>query len=332
MKSRILFVERAPSLFVSIENVFRQIAKSLPTNRYTTDFQSVPFSNDFISVLKNLAFFRHRDADIYHVTGHVHYISLVLPKDKTVLTIHDLGFLRTRTGIRRYILKKLLLDWPIRRLSYITTISEATKNEIVSNVKTGEDKIRIVENPLGDQYVSNGQKGFNIECPTILQLGTMENKNVPRLIRALEGIPCKLRIVGPMNVKIADELERTNVAFDNDVHLDGEQLLQAYIDADIIAFCSTFEGFGLPIIEGQAMERPVLTSNISPMREVAGDGAEFVDPLDVEDIARGINNLIRNSEHRAELIKVGLGNARRFNAELIAKEYETIYDEILSAK
>ena len=74
MKKRILYVERKPKLFVSIEKVFRQVAAGLAGDRFEADFQQMPYSNDFVSVIKNLIFFRKRDADIYHVTGHIHYI------------------------------------------------------------------------------------------------------------------------------------------------------------------------------------------------------------------------------------------------------------------
>ena len=328
MTTRILFIERKPSLFVSIEKVFRSIASSLDRERFSYAFQQASYSNDLVSVVKNLLFFRTEPADIFHVTGHTHYLALLLPVERTVLTIHDLGFLHTRRGIRRYILKKLLLDWPVKRLKYVTAVSEATKSEIIQNLPSAASKIRVIANPVGDQYVNNAPKEFNATCPVILQLGTMDNKNVPNLIRSLDGIDCKLRIIGPLSDKIKNALEHSNIDLENIEKLDDDEIVEAYREADIIAFCSTFEGFGLPIIEGQAMQKPVVTSNISPMLEVAGYAAEFVDPHDTASIRTGIRSIIEDPENRARLIELGVKNAKRFDAKAIALMYAELYDEV----
>ena len=329
MKTRILYVERQPSLFVSIEKVFRQVAVSLSSNKYEYKFQQVPYGNDSVSVLKNLLAFRADDADIYHVTGHIHYMSLVLPPKRTALTIHDLRYLNNRTGIRKYLLKKLYFDWPLRRLRYVTAISEATRNEILKHAPYAAEKVRVIENPLGPQYIAAESREFNTECPLILQIGTMENKNVPNLIRALEGIKCKLRIIGPLDDKISAELARTRIDHENVDHVDDEGMLAAYRDADIIAFCSTYEGFGLPIIEGQAMRKPVVTSNISPMLEVSGMVAELIDPHDFASIRSGIQRIIADKQHRDRMVELGVENAKRFEATTIAEKYGALYDEVL---
>ena len=100
--------------------------------------------------------------------------------------------------------------------------------------------------------------------------------------------------------------------------------------ADILAFVSTYEGFGLPIIEAQAIGRVVITSNLASMPEVAGKGALFVNPFSVEEIREGIVSLIENEHDRATLIKRGLENVKRFDKEKIANQYQEIYDEFLS--
>ncbi len=120
---------------VSIEKVFRQVAKNLPQEKFSIVFQQLKYANDLFGTLKNLFFFQKKEADIYHITGHVHYMALLLPKNNTVLTIHDAGILHIRRGLRRYILKKLLFDLPVKRLKYITAVSETTKREVVLHTK-----------------------------------------------------------------------------------------------------------------------------------------------------------------------------------------------------
>ena len=295
MTTKILFVERKPSNSISIEKVFRQIAKNLSKAKFTTSFEQLNFGNDLIGTLKNLLFYRKSKADIYHITGHVHYIALILPKNRTILTVHDLGILYIRKGLRRYILKKLLFDLPIAKLKYITAVSETTKTEIIKYTGCRSEKIRVIENPLREDFCLTKKKPFNTDLPTILQIGTTYNKNLKNVVKALNGLHCRFRIIGQLDKKMLDFLEENQIKFQNKTDLNDLEIRKEYQDADIVTFCSTFEGFGLPIIEAQAMRTPVITSNINPMKDVAGDFAALADPNDFMHI-RSIVLKIKYSE------------------------------------
>lgn len=331
MKTKILFIERKLGDFTSIENVFRQIADYLSKDKFEFSFQKLIFGNSLTGVLKNLLFFRKEKADIYHVTGHIHYIALLLPPERTVLTIHDLGFLHTRKGARRFVLKKILLDLPVKKLKYITAVSETTKREIIDYTSCDTEKIRVIENPLRDGFRAAGQKNFDPENPVILQVGTMDNKNIPNLAKALNGINCKLKIVGKLNSELIRVLNENQIVYENIFDLDDEQMKQAYADCDIVAFCSTYEGFGLPILEAQAMQKPVITSDLSPMKEVAGEGAFLADPADVSSIREGILKIIDDENYRKNLIEAGVRNIERFAPSNIAGQYERLYSEMIEA-
>ncbi len=330
MPVSINFIERRFDEFVSIEKVFRQVEKSLDKTRFAALFEQLPFPNNLSGMIKNLIFFRRQTADIYHVTGHVHYIALILPKRKTVLTIHDLRFLHDRRGLRRYVLKKLLLDFPVKRLNYITAISEATKKEILARTNCAADKILVIENPLDEYFTADDKKEFDAENPNILQVGTAANKNLFNLIRAVEGLNCRLTIVGKLDDETKNLLVEKRIRFENKFELDIESIKNEYRKADLVAFCSLYEGFGLPIIEAQSMRTPVLTGNISPLREVAGDGALLVNPLDYKSIREGILRIIEDKSLRENLQKKGLENIRRFHSRTIAAKYETLYTEIIN--
>ena len=329
MKKTILFVERKPSEAVSIEKVFRQIAKSVSEDSYRCRFEQLRYPNDTLGTIKNLLSFRKKKADIYHITGHIHYMALVLPRRNTVLTVHDAGILHIRIGLRRWILKKLLFDFPIKKLKYITAISEATKREIIFHTKCNPDKIHVIENPLQEHFNTDFKKTFNTKNPTILQIGTTANKNIPNLIRALEGINCHLRVIGNLSIETINLLKEKKVHFSNNSNLNDEQIREEYTKADIVSFCSTFEGFGLPVIEAQAMRTPVITSEISPLKEVAGTGAAFADPNDYKSIRNGISRIIADENYRQELVRNGIANVKKYKPEKIALQYESIYREII---
>ncbi|MGQ0540576.1 MAG: glycosyltransferase family 4 protein [Blastocatellia bacterium] len=330
MDFRVNFIERKSSDTVSIESVFRQIGKELRSLGIDNFFTKLPYGNGAFDVFKNLLRFRAVIADIYHVTGHIHYISLILPPERTVLTIHDLGILRMRSGLRRWVLKELLFDLPVKRLKYITVVSEATKRELIDLTGCPEEKITVIENPVRDHFIGTEKKEFNTDLPNVLQIGTAPNKNLINLIRALGPIKCRLTIIGEIYPESKKLLQESSLEYSNKSNLNDEQLREEYSKADVVAFCSKFEGFGLPIIEAQAMRRLVVTSNLSPMREVAGDGAVLVDPFDPESIRSGFARLISDEDHRNDLIEKGLQNVKRFDSKLITEYYSRLYLRLLA--
>ncbi len=328
MKPKIVFIERKPTASVSIERVFRQIAKDLLDEYdYDIEFQQLPYGYGIVAILKNLLFFRPRPADVYHITGDVHYIALRLPWRKTVLTIHDLVFLHRRTGIKRWLLKKLFLTLPIARVARITAISRATRNEIVAEVPWLSGTVRVIHDPLIDGFNAQPEKPFNAEKPVILQIGTSPNKNVETLVEALDGLSCHLRIIG---VADGPRLVARKVEYSEKSKLDEFEIVDEYRNADIVTFCSTYEGFGLPIIEAQAMRKPVVTSNIPPMSDIAGEGAVLVDPKDPKAIRAAIEKIRDDEAFRNAVIEKGIENVKRFDSRVIAIECAAIYQVLIA--
>jgi glycosyltransferase involved in cell wall biosynthesis len=329
MKQNILYVERKPFESVSIEKAFRQIADAL-SDDFVSEFQQLPYGNRFSDTLRNLLFFRPRPADIHHITGQVHYIALLFSRRRTVLSIMDVRFLYRDQGPRRWLLKKLYLDWPLRKLDHITAISEQTKSEIVRYSGCDPEKILVLDLPLVTRVDEEVPRAFNAAKPAILQVGTMENKNIPNLARALKGIDCELRIIGRLAPHQTAALEENCIHYTADHDLSEEELRERYQAADVVAFCSTYEGFGLPILEAQAMRKPVITSNLSPMIETSGGAACLVDPFDPASIRSGLRKIIDDEDYRVGLIQKGQKNIERFAPEAVAEQYEQLYRRVLA--
>jgi glycosyltransferase involved in cell wall biosynthesis len=329
---KINFIERRLTEFISLEKVFRDVDKGLDRKEFETSFQKLPFFNTAAGMIKNLLMFRACPADIFHVTGDCYYITLRLPGRKTVLTIHDLRFLHTRSGLRRWVLKKILLDWPVKRAARITAISEATKTEILEKTRCLPDRIHVIENPLSAGLADPDPIEFNRRLPNILQVGTSPNKNVANLISAIRGIKCRLTLIGRLDNETIALLSANQIDFENKYDLEESEIKCEYQKADLVVFCSTYEGFGLPIIEAQAMQKPVVTSNISPMSEVAGEGAVTVDPFDSKKMRDGIEKVIADPVLRETLRKKGLENIKRFDAKIIAAKYGRLYRELAAVK
>jgi glycosyltransferase involved in cell wall biosynthesis len=327
MKTRILYVERKPVSSPSIERVFRQIAKELPTDEFEVSFQAMPYGDGLLNLIRNLLFFRPANADIYHVTGHVHYAALRLPRNRTVLTIHDLILLRIRTGFRRWLIERLYLRWPLRRVRQVTAISEFTKGEIEFFAGAAAD-VTVIEDPLIDGFDPEPRRAFNSDRPVTLHIGTASNKNLENLIDAFRGLSCTLRIIGRLDQRLREELLRSGIQHENAVGLGQEAMTEEYRNCDIVSFCSTYEGFGLPIIEAQAMEKPLITSDLEPMRSISGAGALHVDPHDPGAIRAGIEHLVRHAELREQLVNAGKQNVQRFDPKAIANKYADLYRKV----
>jgi len=242
--------------------------------------------------------------DINHVTGDINYIAIFLRKYKTISTILDLAILHRTNGIKRKILLTIWFKWPVYRSKWVTVISESTKQDLLKNVNCNPDKIKVIYVPVSKSF-NRVDKIFNNKCPTIMQIGGAENKNLKGLITAVKDIKCKLLIIGKISEENQQSLKKYNISYVNKVNIALEEVINAYVISDMLFFASTFEGFGMPILEAQAVGRPVITSNILSMPEVGGDAAFYVDPYDFNQIKIAIQSIIENPPLRQGLIKKG---------------------------
>jgi len=311
------------SSFYSIENVFEALLPFLEIKKNILPHAS----KGLINRLKNIFFIYSHKSNLLHITGNDHYL-LCYPFENTILTIHDIEALKRKSGLKKWIFKKLWFDIPIQNAKVITTISKFSRREILSlgNYTT---PIKVIHNPLTLPMV-HSPKVFNTKKTRILHMGTKKNKNLVRTIKALRGIDCWLTIVGKPETEILDLLKINRIHYSIKSNLNKVEIMGEYINCDLVSFVSTYEGFGLPIIEGQATGRPVLTSNVASMPEVAGTGALFVNPFSVKAIRAGINKLIANEDLREDLIKKGLKNVERFKPKVIAGQYLKLYGKVLN--
>ena len=276
------------------------------------------FNDGYVSKLLNVIEARFRQGKcVNHITGEVHFLNLLMRKDKVVLTIHDCGFMKRKQGLSGQLVKRLYLDWPVKRAAIVTAVSEQTKNEIVKYTGCDPEKIRVIPNAI-DASFQPCPKEFNQTLPTILQIGTGYNKNLLRLAESLAGIPCRLVVVGKLSEEQRQTFKDREILIENHVNLPQSEMVQRYNQCDIVSFVSTLEGFGMPIIEANTVERVVITSNVSSMPEVAGNAACLVDPFDVDSIRDGFTRVISDSSYREELIENGRENRKRFNRDRIA--------------
>jgi glycosyltransferase involved in cell wall biosynthesis len=315
----------------SIENVF---AALLPVFSESLQVQQHVLSKESKGLFPRLAAgwnARLNQGKVNHITGDIYFIAPFLKNSRTIITVHDCDFILRAKGVKRWFLNLFWLQWPLRSARVITTISEATKKDILQLVNLAPEKIRVIPNPLtlvADIQVR--EKLSESKTPLLLHIGTKANKNLDRLVPALKGLSVKLMIVGKLNEEQRGILENNGIQYENRANIPASELIQLYQRADLLTFVSTREGFGLPIIEANALGCPVLTSGHSSMPEVAKDAAYLVDAFSVESIRAGIVTLLENASLREELVEKGYKNAARFQPSKIANQYLNLYRELIS--
>jgi glycosyltransferase involved in cell wall biosynthesis len=265
--------------------------------------------------------------DVNHITGDIHYVALFLPGRTTILTIHDCGALERLTGLKRWLMKLFWFDLPARRAKYLTVISEEAKRQLLRHIRVADSKVVVIPDMVSPIYRPCPRR-FNEDYPRILHVGTTVNKNLSRLVVALRGIACHLHIIGHLSSDQLREIRAAGIDVTCALDLSQMQMYESYCAADLVSFVSTYEGFGLPILEANAVGRPVVTSNLSSMPEVAGDAACLVDPYDIASIRSGILRTIEDRDYREQLIRSGYDNVQRYLPEQIASKYIELYRRV----
>lgn len=312
-----------PNVF-SIERLYQDVRAGLPSDICAREWTCKEFSKGLLPRVRDMWRARMQQGDINHVTGDVHYLTFFLDPRRTILTVHDLVLLERFRGARRWLIWFFWYWLPIKRSRMIIAISNATRDALLESVACDPDKIQVIHNPVSREF-TRSPYSFNAALPRILQVGTGPNKNLERVAAALEGAVCELIVIGPLSESQREVLERHGIHYTNHVGLSREELIEQYRKCDVVVFASTYEGFGLPIIEAQATGRPVVTSNIGPMPEVAGLGACLVDPYEISSIRSAIERICRDPDFRERLANSGYENSFRFNLNSVSKQYADLY-------
>lgn len=321
------FQRRPGPASFSVERLFEDTRRALPA-----DIQVRLRINRFMSrgVLPRIAdafgAWRHRGR-INHVLGDVHYLAWLLPRRRTILTVLDCVTLERLGGFRRWIFWLLWYWWPTRRAARITVISEFSKAALLRNVRYPHDRVHVIPPPLSPEFRRSPANAAGGR-PRLLQVGTVQNKNVDRVIEAVAGLDVVLVVIGALSPAQHGRLQALGIDYECHVDVPRDEILQQYRRCDVVVFASTYEGFGLPIIEAQAIGRPMVTGNNSSMPEAAGGAACLVDAFDVADIRRGILRVIQDRSYAADLVERGYGNAALYEPARIARQYAALYRDI----
>lgn len=277
-----------------------------------------------------------------------------IPKNgfsKTVVTVHDLVFLRfpehRGKKLTKYYLKRHNIA--VKNSKKIIVPSIATKNDLVEFLKVETDRTRVIyeaadarfkkikNNALIDRAID---RYFNPKIKYILSVGTLEpRKNLSRLVTAYSLLPYKFRqeyklvLVGAKgwnNSQLYQNIKNLNLK--DDIILTGfvldEDLPYIYNKASVFIYPALYEGFGLPPLEAMACGVPTIVSHESSLPEVVGRGAILIDVTNEEEIARAIKAVILKDKLKQKLVIRGLSQVKKFSWEKAARETLKVFEEV----
>ncbi len=272
------------------------------------------------------------------------------PNCRLVLTIHDLSFLdypEFFSAHQNFWHKFLGIKKLIERADIIVAISENTKRDIIRIFSVNADKIKVIKAGVGDEFRPRQKdenelkiikQKYDLPDKFILNVGTIEpRKNLPGLIRGFDEAASQpgmgdwyLVLAGAKGWKnkdfyraIAQAKNKARIRILG--YVEKNERAALYNWAEIFAYPSFYEGFGLPVIEAMASGTPVITSALSSLPEVAGDAALLVDPHDENSLITALQSLMQNDKLRELYSSRGLERAKNFSWEKTAEQYIKIF-------
>ncbi len=272
------------------------------------------------------------------------------PPDKDlalVSTIHDLAMLRFPETAHPKVLKAHQRSWRVlkQRQAHIITPSLATKKDVIEYLDIPPHQVHVVHEALPESLIRLAhslnetdyqaiKEKLKLKRPFLLFVGTTEpRKNLKRLIQAWQPLSKELDLI-IAGAEGWDKLKKGLKGLRFLGQVTDQELVVLYTEAQVFVYPSLYEGFGLPILESFYFGTPVVTSDNSGMREVAGNAAELVNPEDPESIRAGILKIL-NEDKEAESVRrqrmvirgqmfslkrMGLETAKVY--KLAKKEYE----------
>lgn len=269
---------------------------------------------------------------------------------RTLLTVHDLSFIRTpetaARGLRAYLEKAV--PHSIARADHVLADSESTKQDVIELFRTSAEKVSVLYSGVSSRFVPitdartlqgvRARYGLG-DRSYILSVGTIQpRKNYLRLLEAFKQIDrpdLDLVIAGgrgwlenlayrqAQESGLGDRIRFLGFVDDSD-------LPALYSAAQLFVFPSLYEGFGLPVLEAMACGIPVVTSNVSSLPEIAGDAALLVDPYDIEMLASAITEALEDQAVREKLVSRGTERARQFTWSRAAQQLLQHYKALLN--
>lgn len=279
--------------------------------------------------------------EIYHGLSGEIPIGIENTNIKTVVTIHDLIFMRFPKlyGVVDQKIHVKKVENAVKNATKIIAISEQTKQDIIDFLKVDKNKIDVVyqgchqtfKEIKSADFINKTIKKYNLPKDFILNVGTInERKNLFSLVKAIEDMDVNLVVVGGKTSyfnQIEEYIEKHQLMAKIYVisSLSIQEISALYQQAKLFVYPSIFEGFGIPIIEALYSKTPVISSTGSCFAEAGGPDSIYVKPNDIQDLSEKIKLVLTDENLSNKIIQKGYEYVQRFNDEEIAKQMFNMY-------
>ncbi|MBI2033154.1 MAG: glycosyltransferase family 4 protein [Candidatus Levybacteria bacterium] len=271
----------------------------------------------------------------------------------TVVSIMDVSYEFFPDLFRKSDLYKLKrwTEYSVKNATKVLTISQASKNDIMQVYNVPEEKVVVtylgLKKPFAITKIFSSmkelQEKFGIPSSYILFVGTLQpRKNIERLIQAFQKIAIRkedtdLVIVGKPGWLYEDIINAPKkYGIEKRVHflsfVAEDELISLYKNAACFVLPSLYEGFGLPVLEAMSYDCPVITSNISSLPEAGGDAALYIDPENIDELAKNMEDVLSDKKLRAGMIEKGRKQVQKFSWEKTARETLKVLEEVAKNK
>lgn len=277
------------------------------------------------------------------------YLSLA-SKIPSIAVIHDLNFEHYPKDLPFFNSKFYRHYFPlyVKQAKRIAAVSQFTKNDIINTYHVSPDKIDVVYNGVGENFKPIDEETsikvreiFSKGKPYFLFVGSLhQRKNIANLLRAFDDFkktissPIQLILTGQKRWWTSEMEEvysamtfKSEVIFTGRVSEDDLQKITAAAFA--VTYVSTFEGFGIPIIEAMRCHVPVITSNVTSMPEIAGGSALLCDPFSFISIRNAMIGIYSDHNLRNSLIEKGKQRQAHFSWQKSADELWKCVEKII---
>ena len=256
------------------------------------------------------------------------------PNAINITTVHDFTYEYFSKGI-----SKKIHCWQkhrsIRKSDYIICISKNTKNDLLYFLpEIDTKKIHVIHNGVSNDFKPLNNAQYNIEQyqPYILFVGSRaEYKNFKLTVEAIGGTEFNLIIVGPELTSDEKSIINSILGMERIINKQGlsnEDLNVLYNHAFCLLYPSSYEGFGIPVLEAQKSGCPVIAYNGSSIPEIIGDTPLLLEQLSVSEVLNKID-LLRDTTSRSEIIQNGFENVKRFDWDVMGEKVIALYDKII---
>lgn len=275
--------------------------------------------------------------DIFWSPSHI--LPLLPRQTKGVATIHDLAWYLLPQS---YTWKGRLMSWlavrrAVKQADHLIAVSHQTKKDLKKYFNVSGDDVAVIYHALRSDW-SDDNTDPNLG-EYLLFVGRIEfRKNILQLIKAFQGFAAshpqiKLVLAGSpgygfANVQKLIRRLKLSQQVVNLSYVPTQTLPGLYRHALGVVYPSLYEGFGLTVLEGFAANIPVMTSNIGGTKEIAGDAALLINPVDVDEMNLGLHRLVDDTDLRNSLIAKGKQRLAEFNWDLSAQKIIDLWQHL----